>query len=212
MRNTDRIGSATLNTNQNIAGALARLGLGEQARFLLWVAGLLRWCSALTVWAARRVLRAGEPVLALICVALFGLVVSPVSWSHHWVWVLPTVLVTGGAGLAAAQRRPGRRQRRRGGADGVDADRPDAQAPRGDRGSLWRQLAGVSYVWWALAVIVAAGATVTVRSAVARATRRTAARCAGDRGRIASRPPSRNPRRRLLAACAAVAVLQTSAA
>ena len=49
---------------------------------------------ALTVWAARRVLRAGEPVLAVICIALFGLAVSPVSWSHHWVWMLPTVLVT----------------------------------------------------------------------------------------------------------------------
>ena len=35
-----------------------------------------------------------QPVLALICVAMFGLVVSPVSWSHHWVWALPTVLVT----------------------------------------------------------------------------------------------------------------------
>jgi alpha-1,2-mannosyltransferase len=33
-------------------------------------------------------------VLALVCVAMFGLVVSPVSWSHHWVWVLPTLLAT----------------------------------------------------------------------------------------------------------------------
>ena len=36
VRNTDRIGTATLNTNQNIAGALARLGLGEGARFVVW--------------------------------------------------------------------------------------------------------------------------------------------------------------------------------
>ena len=36
VRNTDRIGTATLNTNQNIAGALARLGLGEGERFVLW--------------------------------------------------------------------------------------------------------------------------------------------------------------------------------
>jgi alpha-1,2-mannosyltransferase len=27
--------------------------------------------------------------------------------------------------------------------------------------ALWRQLAGMSYVWWALALIVAAGLTVT---------------------------------------------------
>jgi alpha-1,2-mannosyltransferase len=29
----------------------------------------------------------------------------------------------------------------------------------------WRQLAGMSYVWWALAVIVIAGLTVTARKA-----------------------------------------------
>ncbi|HTM86282.1 MAG TPA: glycosyltransferase 87 family protein, partial [Mycobacterium sp.] len=94
VHNTDRIGGATLNTNQNLAGALARLPLGELARSVLWAAGCLL-VLALTVWAVRRVLNAGEPILALICVALFGLVVSPVSWSHHWVWMLPTVVVTG---------------------------------------------------------------------------------------------------------------------
>ena len=94
MLHTDRIGTASLNTDQNIAGALARLGLGEHARFLLWVAGCFLVFAA-TIWAMRRVLRAGEPTLAVICAALFGLVVSPVSWSHHWVWMLPAVLVTG---------------------------------------------------------------------------------------------------------------------
>src|SRR4051812_28957441 len=93
VRNTDRIGTATLNTNQNIAGALARLGLGEGERFVLWTLACFA-VLGLTVWAARRVLRAEAPVLALICVAMFGLVVSPVSWSHHWVWVLPTMLVS----------------------------------------------------------------------------------------------------------------------
>ena len=132
VRNTDRIGTATLNTNQNIAGALARLDLGSGPRFALWTLACFA-VLAVTVWAARRALRAGEPVLALICVAMFGLVVSPVSWSHHWVWALPTVLVTG---VLAYRRRHvmlGRPHRGRGGADGVDAHRPDARAPR-DRG------------------------------------------------------------------------------
>jgi alpha-1,2-mannosyltransferase len=31
----------------------------------------------------------------------------------------------------------------------------------------WRQFAGVSYLWWALATIVAAGATVAVSTATA---------------------------------------------
>ena len=36
--------------------------------------------------------------------ALFGLVVSPVSWSHHWVWAVPTVIVT--TVLAYRRRNP----------------------------------------------------------------------------------------------------------
>ena len=53
VRNTDRIGTATLNTNQNIAGALARLDLGEGERFALWTLACFV-VLALTVWAARR--------------------------------------------------------------------------------------------------------------------------------------------------------------
>src|SRR5258705_9879534 len=50
VHDTDRIGTATLNTNQNIAGALARLGLGEGGRVVLWT---LAWLAvlALTVWS-----------------------------------------------------------------------------------------------------------------------------------------------------------------
>ncbi|MGH3674860.1 MAG: glycosyltransferase 87 family protein [Mycobacterium sp.] len=162
VRNTDRIGTATLNTNQNIAGALARLGLGEGERFVVWTLACFA-VLAVTIWAARRALRAGEPVLALICVAMFGLVVSPVSWSHHWVWALPTVLVTGvlayrhshpllgvvtAAGLALMVWSP-------------ITLMPEH---RETAASLWRQLAGGSYVWWALAVIVVAG-TVSARAA-----------------------------------------------
>src|SRR6478609_1858619 len=101
IRDTDRIGTVTLNTNQNIAGTLARLGLTDGVHFAVWTVGCFA-ALGLTVWATRRLLRAAarskpegyEPVLALICVALFGLVVSPVSWSHHWVWTLPTLVVT----------------------------------------------------------------------------------------------------------------------
>ena len=155
VRNTDRIGSATLNTNQNIAGALARLGLGEGVRFVLWTVACFA-VLALTVWAVRRVLKAEQPVLALICVAMFGLVVSPVSWSHHWVWVLPTVLVTGivayrqrhvALGVVAAA----------GVALMIWTPIPLMPEHQETAASLWRQLAGGSYVWWAIAVIVVSG-------------------------------------------------------
>ncbi|ACC41651.1 conserved hypothetical integral membrane protein [Mycobacterium marinum M] len=163
---TDRIGSAALNTDQNIAGALARLPIGEHASHLMWVL-LSLGVLAVTVWAMRRVLRAEEPSLAVICVALFGLVVSPVSWSHHWVWMLPAVVVTGVlawrrrnvalavvtiAGLALMRWSP------------IDLLPKHREATA----AWWRQLAGMSYVWWALAVIVVAGLTVTTRMTMQR--------------------------------------------
>jgi alpha-1,2-mannosyltransferase len=163
VHHTDRIGSAALNTDQNIAGALARIGLGEHLRFLLWV-GLCLAVLALTVWAMRRVLQAGEPTLAVICVALFGLMVSPVSWSHHWVWALPAILVTAILGW-----------RRRNVALALVAAAgvalmnwtPLELLPKHheETANWWRQLLGMSYVWWALALIVTAGLTVTTRMA-----------------------------------------------
>ena len=39
------------------------------------------------------VVRRAEPALALVTVAGFALLVSPTSWSHHWVWIAPALLV-----------------------------------------------------------------------------------------------------------------------
>ena len=159
VRNTDRIGSASLNTNQNAAGALARLGLGESTHFVLWTAACLG-VLGLTVWSARRVLAAAEPTLALICVALFGLVVSPVSWSHHWVWALPAVVVTA---VVAYQRRVPVLAVVSAAGLALMVWPPLALLPEHHEASAswWRQLFGMSYVWWALAVIVVAGLTAT---------------------------------------------------
>ncbi len=169
VRNTDRIGSASLNTNQNIAGTLARLGLDEHQRFLPWVAACFL-VLALTIWAARRVLRAGEPTLAVICIALFGLVTSPVSWSHHWVWMLPTVVVTA---VLAWRRRNVVMAAVSAAGVALMVWTPIDLMPKHHEltAPLWRQLAGVSYLWWALATLVAAGATVAVSAATAPAPR-----------------------------------------
>jgi alpha-1,2-mannosyltransferase len=155
VRNTDRIGNATLNTNQNAAGALARLGLGEATHFILWTAACLA-VLALTVWAARRLLATGESTLALGCVALFGLVVSPVSWSHHWVWAVPVIVVTAVLGyrradpvLAVAAAA----------GTALMIWTPIYLLPEHHEAdaSWWRQLLGMSYVWWALTLIAVAG-------------------------------------------------------
>lgn len=163
VRNTDRIGTATLNTNQNIAGTLARLGLSEGPRFALWVVASFA-VLALTVWAAQRALRAGSdesPVVALICVAMFGLVVSPVSWSHHWVWSLPTLVVTGVLAYRMRKDRLAALSLALVTVIGfalmvwtpIDLLTPHHETAA----SVLRQLAGDAYLWWALVVIAVIG-------------------------------------------------------
>jgi alpha-1,2-mannosyltransferase len=81
----DRIGGAEFVTNQSLRAALSRLDL-PQAYWLVLVAAVLA-----LAWVGAR--RAREPVDALLVVAAAGLLVSPVSWSHHWVWIVPAVAV-----------------------------------------------------------------------------------------------------------------------
>lgn len=92
LRHTERIGEVARDTNQNLAGLLARFGLTDSVHTAVWLATCLA-ALALTVWAARRALLADEPILGLVCVAMMALLVSPVSWSHHWVWAVPTFVV-----------------------------------------------------------------------------------------------------------------------
>ena len=163
VHDTDRIGSATWNTNQNAAGALARLSLGGSTQFLLWALTCLA-VLALTVWALRRVLADDEPTLALICVALFGLIVSPVSWSHHWVWALPAVIVA--AVLAVRRRSPALAGVAAAGLALMVWPTINLLPEHREAGAAWwRQLAGMSYVWWALAMIGIAGLTAAPPSA-----------------------------------------------
>jgi alpha-1,2-mannosyltransferase len=48
--------------------------------------------AALGLWAAWACLRVGDRTAGLLAVQITGLLISPISWSHHWVWVLPLLL------------------------------------------------------------------------------------------------------------------------
>ncbi len=178
VHDTDRIGTATYLTNQNIAGTLARLGIGDTPRFVIWLVACFA-VLGLTVWAVHRVLRYHQPVLALICVAMFGLVVSPVSWSHHWVWALPAVLVTGVLGYRYRNLALG--------AVSLVGVLLMYFAPihlmtehKETSAALWRQMLGGSYVWWALALILVSGAvTLGERSGAPEGVDATPAHAAG---------------------------------
>jgi len=84
-----RIGGADFATNQSLRGALTRLDLAPGVTQACWVALVLVVLAV--AWRGAR--RAADPVVALLVVAAAGLLASPVSWSHHWVWIAPAVFV-----------------------------------------------------------------------------------------------------------------------
>lgn len=75
-------------SNQTIQAVLVRAGVDGAARTVVW----LLLCAVLLVLVAPVVRRAPAP-LALVATAGLALLASPTSWSHHWVWVAPALLV-----------------------------------------------------------------------------------------------------------------------
>jgi alpha-1,2-mannosyltransferase len=82
-----RIGGLTYTGNQSLNGFWHRLGLGGTLTTALWLASSLA-VVALAWYGARRAHGEGDKLGALLAASVAGLLVSPVSWSHHWVWVI----------------------------------------------------------------------------------------------------------------------------
>ncbi|HEX6358002.1 glycosyltransferase 87 family protein [Actinophytocola sp.] len=83
--NPNRIGKVADEANQSINGVLTRLGIERGWPWLLLVVAVI-------AAGAVAVKLAPHPVEALGLNALVVLLVSPVSWSHHWVWCVPILL------------------------------------------------------------------------------------------------------------------------
>lgn len=77
-------------TNQTFEAVLTRAGVTGLERTLGW----LVLSAGLLLLAVPAIRRAPAP-LALVATGGVALLVSPTSWSHHWVWVVPAVLVAG---------------------------------------------------------------------------------------------------------------------
>ena len=75
--------------NQSLRGALSRV-LGEDRVGIWLVCAVLAF--GLGVWCTWRSLRADDRTAAFLAVQVTALLISPISWSHHWVWVLPLLL------------------------------------------------------------------------------------------------------------------------
>jgi alpha-1,2-mannosyltransferase len=84
----DNATGASYGRNQSLNGLIQRLLGHSGAAFPLAVlAGAV--CLAIALPMARTLYRRGERLGALLVSAFCGLLVSPISWTHHWVWLVP---------------------------------------------------------------------------------------------------------------------------
>lgn len=87
-----RVGGLDYPDNQSVTGLLARLddhGVPAQPARLVAI-GVVLALTAVTLWHWR-----AEPlsVEAVTAVGLAGLLIAPVSWTHHWLWLVVFVAI-----------------------------------------------------------------------------------------------------------------------
>jgi alpha-1,2-mannosyltransferase len=78
--------------NQSLLAMLTRAYGSVNAATPAWLA-LGTVVAALGVIAAALLDRSGRPVAGWVTCALTGLLVSPISWDHHWIWIVPVIVV-----------------------------------------------------------------------------------------------------------------------
>ncbi len=85
-----RVGPIATSFNQSWRGAISRI-LGHDAGFgpLVLAAIAVTAVVAVLAW---RALDGSDRLGRLLVVELFGLLFSPISWTHHWVWLVPLMI------------------------------------------------------------------------------------------------------------------------
>ena len=85
-----RVGPIGTSFNQSWRGGISRI-LGHDAGYGPLVVAAIVVTAALALLAWRAV-GTNDRLGGIVVVQLFGLLLSPISWTHHWVWVLPLMI------------------------------------------------------------------------------------------------------------------------
>lgn len=85
-----RVGGIAYNSNQSLRGVLYRIGHAAPNPHLLM--GICLIVVVFGMVSASWLYRRGHVLLGVLQTAITGILVSPISWSHHLVWVIPLLL------------------------------------------------------------------------------------------------------------------------
>lgn len=86
-----KFGRLTFASNQSLRGVIARIPVLDSMQGVIWWVATVLILAVATV-AIRVNWRSGNRVVAVLSAAFTGLLCSPVSWGHHWVWLSATVV------------------------------------------------------------------------------------------------------------------------
>lgn len=101
--NTSRVGSQAFVSNQSLSGVIHRWD-PERPATLAWLT-LVLLVFAVWAWRSRRAARRGDEATGLALTGLVGVLISPITWIHHLVWVLPALVLLVDRGLAAGMSK-----------------------------------------------------------------------------------------------------------
>jgi alpha-1,2-mannosyltransferase len=86
-----RVGPIGTSFNQSWRGGISRI-LGHDAGYAPLVLAGIAITAVLAVLAWRAIGGASDRLGAVVIVQMFGLLLSPISWTHHWVWLIPLMI------------------------------------------------------------------------------------------------------------------------
>ncbi|MBX7432533.1 mannosyltransferase [Mycobacterium sp. Y57] len=87
----DRVGPIGTSFNQSWRGGISRI-IGHDAGYGPAVLAGIAATAVLALLAWRAIGGAADRLGAILVVQLFGLLLSPISWTHHWVWLIPLMI------------------------------------------------------------------------------------------------------------------------
>ncbi|WP_049831151.1 glycosyltransferase 87 family protein [Arthrobacter sp. RIT-PI-e] len=99
LRDTGRIGGEGYVDNLSVRGTILHFLGSDYPSTVPWLI-ITVLLIAVTAWVVRTATQRGDRFLPIAVTALLMLLISPISWSHHWVWIVVVLAVLAGQAVS----------------------------------------------------------------------------------------------------------------